>query len=331
MGKEETAIDTSKAIEAAVANIEKAHGKGSIFKLSSRSALGVPVIPTGIFELDHVVIGAGGFPRNRITEVYGGEASGKTTLTLRAIAEAQKTGGVAAIVDIENALDSSWCTKNGVVIDDLYVAQPSSGEEALQIVEELINSKGFDLIVVDSVAALVPQAELDGEVGQSHMGLQARMMSQAMRRLTGILSKSNSALVFINQTRSNLGVTYGPTTTTSGGRALRFYASLRLELSRISSIKVGDDTVGNHVKIKGTKNKLAAPFRECVVDLMFDSGFDGVGSLFDCAVNAKIITKAGSWFSIGDMKLGQGKGTAIATLNQNNMMEKILKETLCKI
>jgi recombination protein RecA len=269
-------------------------------------------------------MGIGGFPKGRIVEIYGPESSGKTTVALTAVASAQAAGGLAAFIDAEHALSPDWAAKQGVNVDDLVVSQPDYGEQALEITDELVRSQAFDVIVVDSVAALVPKAELDGEMGDSNMGLQARLMSQAMRKLTGSVAKSGTVLIFINQIRDKIGVMWGSPETTTGGRALKFYASVRLDVRRIGAVKDGDTIVGNKVRIKAAKNKVAAPFREAEVDLYFDTGFDKLGNLFDIAVEQGLIAKSGSWYAFGDERIGQGKINAVKTITNNPaMLEKI--------
>lgn len=328
MVKEET-VDTSKAIEAAVANIEKAHGKGSIFQMSGK-AVKVPAIPTGFFELDFRVLGVGGVPKGRIIEIYGPEASCKTTLALHIIAEAQKLGGVAAFIDVEHALDPAWSTLNGVNMDKLYVSQPDWGEQALQIAEELILSNSFAVVVVDSVAALLPKAELDGEIGDAYVGVQARLMSQALRKFAGMVSKSNTVLIFINQLREKIGVMWGSPEVTSGGKSLKFYASVRLDTRKSTPIKQGEEVIGNKIKIKCVKNKVSSPFRSCEIDLLHDRGLDASGSLFDAAVEHGVIEKAGAWYSYRGERLGQGRTNSLAAVTEKELGEKILVETMAK-
>lgn len=317
--------DKDKAVKEAISGIEKQFGEGSIVSLGQRVGKPVPCIPTGIHSVDYDVLGIGGFPRGRMCEVLGPESSGKTTLTLHAVAEAQRAGGRAAFVDMEHALDPSWMSKIGCKVDDIIVSQPDNGEQALEIAKQLVESGAFDIVVVDSVAALVPKAELDGEMGDSFMGLHARLMSQATRKLTPGLKASNCALVFINQIREKIGVMFGSPETSPGGRALRFYASVRLDVRRISSIKDGDLAIGNKVKIKSVKNKMFAPFRETEVDLMFERGFDGVGSLLDTAVERKLVDKSGAWYSYKGERLGQGRNGAIAAITERKLIEEIRK------
>ena len=316
-----------RALDLAITQIDRQFGKGSIMKLGDTSALvSVDVISTGCLSLN-ACIGVGGIPRGRITEIYGPESSGKTTLALHVIAEAQKAGGYAAFIDAEHALDPKYAGNLGVSTKDLLVSQPDSGEQALEITETLVRSNAIDVVVIDSVAALVPRAELEGEMGDSHVGLQARLMSQALRKLTGAVSKSNTAVVFINQIREKIGVMFGNPETTTGGRALKFYTSLRLEIRRISTLKEGDTNYGNRVKVKVVKNKKAAPFRETEFDVTFGQGISYIGDLLDQAVQADIIQKSGSWFAYGDEKIGQGRENAKNYLEQNkDIYEKVEKQ-----
>lgn len=308
--------DKLKAVEAAMAQIEKSHGKGSIMKLGEGQAVEAQVISTGCIQLD-AALGCGGFPKGRIIEIYGPESSGKTTLALHAVAEAQKENGVAAFIDAEHAFDAIYARKLGVDIENLLVSQPESGEQALDIVETLVRSGAVDIIVVDSVAALVPQAEIDGEMGDSHMGLQARLMSQALRKLTGIINKSNCSLVFINQLRMKIGVMFGNPETTTGGNALKFYASQRLDIRRIASLKSGEDVTGNRTRVKVVKNKLAAPFTQCEFDILYGEGISKEGSIIDMAVDLEIVQRSGTWFSFGSERLGQGRENVRKYLKEN--------------
>src|SRR5574344_1796196 len=323
-----------KALEAARLQIEKQFGTGSLMKLGSKTdTVGIDVIPSGSILLDEA-LGIGGYPRGRIIEMYGPESSGKTTLALHAIAEAQKLGGIAAFVDAEHALDPQYAKSLGVNIDELWVSQPDTGEQALEITESLIRSGAVDIVVVDSVAALTPQAEIEGEMGDSHMGLQARLMSQALRKLTATIAKSKCILVFINQIRMKIGVMFGNPETTTGGNALKFYSSIRLEIRRIESIdsKGDDDAVGNRVRVKVVKNKVAPPFRKCELDIYFGKGISSAASLLDSAVKHEIIDKRGAWYTYGEEKVGQGKENAVAFLEQNkdyaHTLEVQLREQL---
>src|SRR5262250_2961813 len=318
------ADERTKAIDLAFAQIEKQFGKGSIMRLGSKEAIvPISVISTGAISFD-AALGVGGFPRGRVVEIFGPESSGKTTIALQVIAEAQKTGGVAAFVDAEHALDPQYAKKLGVSVDDLLVSQPDYGEQALEIAETLVRSNAIDVLVVDSVAALVPKAELDGEMGDSHVGLQARLMSQALRKLTGIVSKSHTCLIFINQIREKIGVMFGNPETTTGGRALKFYSSVRIDIRRIAAIKEGDIVTGSRTRVKVVKNKVAAPFREAEFDILYGEGISREGDLLDLAVNNNILEKSGSWFSYKGERIGQGRENARQFLKDN-------KDTLLKI
>ncbi len=296
----------ARALDAVLGNITKRFGEGSIMRLGEATHLHVETIPTGSLALD-LALGVGGIPRGRVTEIYGPESAGKTTLCQHIVAETQKRGGVAAYIDMEHALDPSYAARCGVDIDNLYISQPDTGEQALEIAEQLVRSGAVDIIVIDSVAALVPRAEIEGEMGDSHMGLQARLMSQALRKLSGAIKQSNTALVFTNQLRMKIGVMFGNPETTTGGNALKFYASVRLDIRRTQSIKTNAEVVGNRVKVRVTKNKVAPPFREAEFDIMFNEGISKVGDVLDIGVNMEIITKRGAFFTYGDVKLGQGR------------------------
>jgi len=306
-----------RAVDLAVGQIEKQFGKGSIMRLGQKGAIQpIDAIPTGAISIDYA-LGVGGVPRGRVVEIFGPESSGKTTLALQVIAEAQKLGGMAAFVDAEHALDASYAQKLGVDLDNLLVSQPDNGEQALEIVEVLIRSGGVDVVVVDSVAALVPRAEIEGEMGEAQMGLQARLMSQALRKLTGVVSKSKTCLIFINQLREKIGVMFGNPETTTGGRALKFYASVRMDIRRIASIKDGDTVVGGRTRVKIVKNKVAPPFREAEFDVMYGEGISRTGDLLDLAVDKRIIEKSGAWFAYGGERLGQGRENAKQFLRDN--------------
>jgi len=324
-------VDRGRAVDAALANIEKRFGKGSIMRLGEREVSDIPAISTTSLSLD-AAVGVGGVPRGRIIEIYGPESSGKTTLALHIVAEAQKAGGVAAYIDAEHAMDADYAGKLGVEIDQLLISQPDSGEQALEIAEALVRSNGVDVIVVDSVAALVPRAELDGEMGDSLPGLQARLMSQALRKLTAIVAQSNTCFIFINQIREKIGVMFGSPETTTGGRALKFYSSLRLDIRRIGAIKDGDRIVGNRTKVKVAKNKVAPPFRECEFDIMYGEGISREGDLLDLAVVHRAVEKSGAWFSYKGERLGQGRENAKQLLKDNpEMLKKIEKEVKVKL
>ncbi|MFZ0684793.1 MAG: recombinase RecA [Terriglobales bacterium] len=316
--------ERNKAIDLAFQQIEKQFGKGSIMRLGSKEAIvPISVISTGAISFD-AALGVGGVPRGRVVEIFGPESSGKTTITLQIIAEAQKAGGMAAFVDAEHALDPAYAKRLGVDVDNLLVSQPDYGEQALEITEALVRSNSIDVLVVDSVAALVPKAELDGEMGDSHMGLQARLMSQALRKLTGTVSKSRTCLIFINQIREKIGVMFGNPETTTGGRALKFYSSVRIDIRRIAAIKEGDAVTGSRTRVKIVKNKVAAPFREAEFDILYGEGISREGDLLDIAVNSNILEKSGSWFSYKGERIGQGRENARAFLKEN-------KDTMAKL
>ena len=313
-----------KALDAALAQIEKQYGKGSVMKLGDQSAnMGIDVVPTGSLSLD-LALGLGGMPRGRIIEIYGPESSGKTTVALHVVAEVQKMGGIAGFIDAEHALDPTYAAHIGVDIDNLYISQPDNGEQALEITETMVRSGAVDVIIVDSVAALVPKAEIDGEMGDSHVGLHARLMSQALRKLTGIISKSNCVVIFINQLREKVGVMFGNPETTTGGRALKFYASVRLDVRRIETLKVGGEVVGNRTRVKVVKNKVAPPFKEAEFAIMFGKGISKEGDILDLAVLHDIINKAGAWYSYNGEKIGQGReNTKLYLANNPEVMEEI--------
>src|SRR5574338_221402 len=318
-------MDKGKAIESALLQIEKKFGKGSIMRLGEKPHEEIGAISTNCLSLD-AAIGVGGFPRGRIVEVFGPESSGKTTIALQVVAEAQKAGGMAAFVDVEHALDPIYAKKLGVDVDNLLVSQPDYAEQALEITSALISSNAIDVLVVDSVAALVPKAELDGEMGDTFVGIQARLMSQAMRKLTGIVSKSRTCLIFINQIREKIGVMFGSPETTSGGRALKFYSSVRADIRRIAAIKEGDVVIGNRTKVKIVKNKVAPPFREAEFDILYGEGISREGDLLDLAVEHKIIEKSGTWFAFGGERLGQGRENAKQFLRDNPDTFKAIEE-----
>ncbi len=311
------AKEDKKDFNAAIAQIEKPYGKGSVMKLGANSAnMNVETVPTGSLSLD-IALGLGGLPKGRIIEVYGPESSGKTTVALHCVAEVQKRGGIAGFIDAEHALDPVYARNIGVDIDNLYISQPDCGEQALEITETMVRSGAVDIVVVDSVAALVPKAEIDGDMGDSHVGLQARLMSQALRKLTAVISKSNCIVIFINQLREKVGVMFGNPETTTGGRALKFYSSVRLDVRRTESLKQGGEIVGNHVRVKVVKNKIAPPFREAEFDIMFGQGISREGDVLDLAVNAGIVNKSGAWYAYEGDKIGQGRENAKTYIHEN--------------
>jgi recombination protein RecA len=331
MADDRISVDRGKAVEAALLNIEKKFGKGSIMRLGEREVSDVPAISTTSLSLD-IAVGVGGVPRGRIIEIFGPESSGKTTLALHIVAEAQKAGGVAAYIDAEHAMDADYSGKLGVDVDQLLISQPDSGEQALEIAEALVRSNGVDVIVIDSVAALVPRAELDGEMGDSLPGLQARLMSQALRKLTAIVSQSNTCFIFINQIREKIGVMFGNPETTSGGRALKFYSSVRLDIRRIGALKDGDRVVGNRTKVKVVKNKVAPPFRECEFDIMYGEGISREGDVLDLGAAQRVVEKSGAWFSYKGDRLGQGRENAKQTLKENpELLRKVEREVKVKL
>ena len=319
--------EKQKALDAALMSIEKAYGKGSIMRLGDSSAnMNIETIPTGSLSLD-IALGLGGVPRGRIVEIYGPESSGKTTVALHMVAEVQKRDGIAGFIDAEHALDPAYAKKIGVDIDNLYISQPDSGEQALEITETMVRSGAVDIVIVDSVAALVPKAEIDGDMGDSHVGLQARLMSQALRKLTAVISKSNCVVIFINQLREKVGVMFGNPETTTGGRALKFYSSVRLDVRRVESLKQGGEFVGNHVRVKVVKNKVAPPFREAEFDIMFGKGISREGDILDLAAKENIVEKSGAWYAYGGNKIGQGRENAkIFLANNPAVMEEIEKK-----
>ena len=316
-----------RAIDLALTQIERQFGKGSIMKLGDRASLNTPVISCGSLSVD-AALGIGGLPRGRVVEIYGPESSGKTTIALHVIAEAQKEGGSAAFIDAEHAMDAQYAARLGVNVDELLVSQPDYGEQALEIAEMLVRSGAIDVLVVDSVAALVPRAELEGEMGDSHMGLQARLMSQALRKLTAIVGKSQTCLIFINQIREKIGVMFGNPETTTGGRALKFYSSIRLEIRRVASIREGDANIGNRTRVKVVKNKLAPPFKQAEFDINFGEGISREGDLLDLAVTQKIVEKSGSWFAYGQERLGQGRENAKRFLKENADLAREIEHKL---
>jgi recombination protein RecA len=335
MAKEQTIDDIKKeklkSLETTLGKIEKDFGKGAIMKLGDRAVVSVGVIPSGSLALD-IALGVGGYPRGRVVEIFGPESSGKTTLAIHAIAQAQKAGGIAAFIDAEHAFDSSYAQKLGVDIENLLISQPDDGEQALEITEHLIRSGAIDIIVIDSVAALTPKAEIEGEMGDSKMGLQARLMSQALRKLTATISKTNTCCVFINQLREKIGVMFGNPETTTGGNALKFYASVRLDIRKVNQIKEGEEIFGNRTKVKVVKNKLAPPFRKAEFDLLYGEGISRLGEVIDMATELEIVKKSGSWFSYGETRLGQGRDAVKLLLKDNpELTEEIEKKIIEKL
>ncbi len=308
--------ESKKALDAAISQIQKQFGKGSIMKLGEATDTNVHTFPTGSLSLD-IALGVGGLPKGRIVEIYGPESSGKTTVTLHMIAEVQKQGGIAAFIDAEHALDPAYAAKLGVNIDELYISQPDNGEQALEIAETMVRSGAIDIIVVDSVAALVPRAEIEGDMGDSHMGLQARLMSQALRKLTGVINKSKCTVIFINQLREKVGVMFGSNETTTGGRALKFYASVRLDVRKIETLKQSNEFIGSRTRVKVVKNKVAPPFQQAEFDIMYGEGISKEGDVLDLAANIDIINKSGAWYSYGDLRLGQGRENAKIYIKEN--------------
>ena len=323
--------DKLKALRATMEKIEKTYGKGSIMKLGEEKIEDIAVIPTGSIGLN-AALGVGGYPRGRVIEIYGPESSGKTTIAIHAIAEAQKNGGIAAFIDAEHAFDRFYAEKLGVDVENLWISQPDSGDQAFEITEQLIRSSAVDIVVIDSVAALTPKAELEGDMGESKMGLQARLMSQALRKLTATISKTNTTCIFINQLRDKIGVSFGNPETTTGGNALKFYSSVRLDIRKIGTLKNGDEAIGNQVRVKVVKNKVAPPFRKAEFDLMFGEGISHAGEIVDLGVELNIVKKSGSWYSYGDTKLGQGRDAAKQCINDNpelaNELETLIFQAL---
>ena len=311
--------DRLKALDAALSQIEKQYGKGSVMKLGDTSHMQVETVPTGSLSLD-IALGAGGVPKGRIVEIYGPESSGKTTVALHMVAEVQKRGGIAGFIDAEHALDPVYARNIGVDIDNLYISQPDNGEQALEITETMVRSGAVDIVIVDSVAALVPKAEIEGDMGDSHVGLQARLMSQALRKLTSVVSKTNCIVIFINQLREKIGVMFGNPETTTGGRALKFYASVRLDVRRTEALKQGGEVIGNHTKVKVVKTKIAPPFKEAEFDIMFGQGISTIGDILDLAANCGIVNKSGAWYAYNDAKIGQGRENAKQYLKENRQI-----------
>ena len=328
MGNKVDKVDKLKALDAAIAHIEKQYGKGSVMKLGDNTAnMDVETVPTGALSLD-LALGLGGVPKGRIIEIYGPESSGKTTVTLHMVAEVQKLGGIAGFIDAEHALDPAYARNIGVDIDNLYISQPDNGEQALEIAETMVRSGAIDIVVIDSVAALVPKAEIDGEMGDAHVGLQARLMSQALRKLTAVISKCNCVVIFINQLREKVGVMFGSPETTTGGRALKFYSSVRMDIRRIESLKMNGEVVGNRTRVKVVKNKIAPPFKEAEFDIMFGKGISREGDILDLAANVDIIVKSGAWYSYNGVKIGQGRENAKTYLRDH---PEIMEEVAAKV
>lgn len=323
-------LEKLKVLQAALSKIEKSYGKGSVMKLGDKTIQQVDVIPTGSLSLD-IALGVGGLPKGRIVEIYGPESSGKTTLAIHCIAEAQKNGGIAAFIDAEHAFDSVYAQKLGVDVENLYISQPDNGEQALEIAENLISSGAIDIIVIDSVAALTPKSEIEGEMGDSKMGLQARLMSQALRKMTSTISKTKCCCIFINQLRDKIGVMYGNPETTTGGNALKFYSSVRLDIRKVQTLKDGDKPYGNRVRVKIVKNKVAPPFKQVEFDLLFGEGISKLGEIIDVAVEHDVIKKSGSWFSYGDTKIGQGRDSVKQLLQDNPELEQEIEEKVREI
>ena len=328
--KKQINADKLKALQMAIDKIEKDHGKGTIMKLGDNKVVDVPVIPTGSIGLN-VALGVGGYPRGRVIEIFGPESSGKTTLAIHAIAEAQKAGGIAAIIDAEHAFDRFYAEKLGVDVENLFISQPDDGEQALEIADQLIRSSAIDIIVIDSVAALTPKAEIEGDMGDNRVGLQARLMSQALRKLTASINKTNTCCIFINQLREKIGVMFGNPETTTGGNALKFYSSIRLDIRRATQIKEGDEVIGNQTRVKVVKNKVAPPFRKAEFDIMFGEGISKAGEIIDMGVETGIIKKSGSWFSYGDSKLAQGRDACKRLIQDNPELAAELEEKIMQV
>lgn len=328
--KKQINADKLKALQMAIDKIEKDHGKGTIMKLGDNKVVDVPVIPTGSIGLN-AALGVGGYPRGRVIEIFGPESSGKTTLAIHAIAEAQKAGGIAAIIDAEHAFDRFYAEKLGVDVENLFISQPDDGEQALEIADQLIRSSAIDIIVIDSVAALTPKAEIEGDMGDNRVGLQARLMSQALRKLTASINKTNTCCIFINQLREKIGVMFGNPETTTGGNALKFYSSIRLDIRRATQIKEGDEVIGNQTRVKVVKNKVAPPFRKAEFDIMFGEGISKAGEIIDMGVETGIIKKSGSWFSYGDSKLAQGRDACKRLIQDNPELASELEEKIMQV